>query len=120
MANFRKLSDDVGNNGDIKVVNLGELRSELGYDRLGRAVLATIANELESVGLGYFPKSVIDENDYPRMTDTLRVFRKGSALGQIAQGVLSPTIKGDDVLRQAAAGDTGEILKKIRLLVCEP
>jgi hypothetical protein len=116
--NFKALADDVQGSGDVQAIDLGTLRSMLGYDRLGKMVLRTIANELESVGLGYFPLSVLDENEYPRQNDTLRVFRRGSAMAEIVQAVLKPTMKGDERLRDASAGDTGEVLKQIRLLVC--
>lgn len=117
-TNFKALADEVRDNNDVMAIDLGKLRSTLGYDRLGKTVLRTIANELESVGLGYFPLAILDENEYPRQNDTLRVFRRGSAMAEIVQAVLKPTMKGDERLREASAGDTGEVLKQIRLLVC--
>lgn len=92
-------------NGHLMPVTLGDLREALGYNRLGVRVLGEIAQKLSSDGLGYFPSSVLDDNEVPRFDHEVRVFTKRSPLGELVQAVLDPTNKGDERLRESAASD---------------
>ncbi|MBP5938534.1 hypothetical protein F3K43_23075 [Streptomyces sp. LBUM 1476] len=73
--------------------NLGRLRTSLGFDRLGKHVLSSIARELESVGLGYFPLAVLDPrcNTEPRKDQQLWVYtRDGGERARVLDAILRP------------------------------
>lgn len=106
-------------NGNLLQVTLGELREALGYNRLGVRVLQEIASALSGEGLGYFPLWVLDANDTPRYENSLRVYKKGSAVGGAIDAVLEPSNVGDDLLRTTAGSEAAEILKSVKALVCE-
>lgn len=124
----KKLYDDMKDvaaateeNGNLITATLLELREALGYNRLGVRVLGYIADGLDSEGLGYFPVWVLngDENSAPRAGDMVRVFKKGTAVGDVITAVLEPTNKGDERLRETAGGDAADTLKRVRELVAE-
>lgn len=104
----------------VLAVSLGELREALGHNRLGVRALEQIATSLAGEGLGYFPEWVLtDQNQAPRYGDVVRVFRKGTGLGEVVTAVLEPTDRGDERLKEIADGDAVEILSMIRLLLAE-
>lgn len=115
---FEELASTV----DDKVVvqtTLGELRSSLGYDRLGRYVLGQIIEELEGRNLGYFPLAVLESNDEPRQAHEVRVYKRNSEAGKIIRAVTHPTPGGDQFLVQSVGSDAETRLAKVRALVCE-
>lgn len=101
----------------IYVSNLGELRSAIGYDRLGKYVLDELANSLEGEGLGYFPVATIEANPEPRQSQEVRLYRRGKGIGRLIQAVTTPTPAGDRLLRETS-DDGDDIVRKIRALVC--
>lgn len=102
----------------IVVTTLGELRTAIGYDRLGVVVLGIIEDQLEGAGLGYFPPTLLKpENREPRQHQELRVYRKGNGVGRVIDAVLKPSLSGDSRLRQSDGNDS-ETVQKIRALVC--
>lgn len=123
MSRFGSMQDvaaAVEESGDLLPVSLGELREALGYNRLGIRVLNEIAEKLAGEGLGYFPLDVLsDRNDAPRYGDVVRVFKKGTALGQVVTSILEPTIPGDERLKEIAGSDAANILKSIRALLAQ-
>jgi hypothetical protein len=65
----------------------------LGFDRLGKHVLSSIARELEAVGLGYFPLAVLDPrcNTEPRKDQQLWVYmRDGGERARVLDAILRP------------------------------
>ncbi|MFF0909731.1 hypothetical protein ACFWZW_03460 [Microbacterium enclense] len=115
---MKDVASAVDENGDLLPVSLGELREALGYNRLGVRVLNEIAAKLAGEGLGFFPLDVLSEqNDAPRYGDVVRVFKKGTALGQVVTSVLEPTVAGDERLKEIAGSDAANILKEIRALL---
>jgi len=117
--NMKDVAEAVQESGDLLVTSLGELREALDYNRLGVRVLQEIGRKLEGEGLGYFPEWVIDENSNPRYGDEVRVYKRGTPIGDIVDAVLRPSNAGDERLRQEAGGDASELLNRIRALVTE-
>ena len=107
-------------NGGLAKVTLGELRDEVGADRLGKWVLRQIVQGLEGNGLGYYPSEILDPewNDRPRQHEEVRVFKKGTAIAEVVEAVEEPSERGDSRLIELAASDASETLDKIRSLVC--
>ncbi len=114
---FKEFAEQVEAEGDLKTFTLGDLRTALEFSKLGPRVLKAIDEALAGAGLGYFPRSVLENTDSPRAADVLRVYRKGSALGSIVDAVLFPSAAGDDTLRGAADDDAKATLEKIKTLL---
>jgi hypothetical protein len=79
--------------GGLTVATLGDLREELGYKKLGKWVLAEIAESLQKSRLGYFPLSVLDpaQNTEPRQWQKVWIYRKNDDLrAQVIDAVLQP------------------------------
>lgn len=119
--NMKDVAAAVSENGNLMRATLGDLREALGYTRLGVRVLGYIADGLDGEGLGYFPQWVLDGeiNQAPRYGDVVRVFKKGTAVGDVIMAVLEPTNAGDERLREYAGSDAAETLKRLRALLVD-
>jgi len=117
---YDELSTSVDQNGGLLVVPAAELRDAQRADRLGSRVRAAISRELAQRGLGTFPEEIPD-----RYHQTVRVYRRGTALGQIVEAVLNPSAEGDELLLSVVGGGSDgsgggkavETLEKIRELL---
>lgn len=120
-SDMKDVATAVEENGNLLTVTLLELRTALGYNRLGVRVLGFIADGLDGEGLGYFPEWVLDgdQNGAPRAGDVVRVFKKSTSVGEVISAVLEPTNRGDERLREVAGGEGAETLKRIRELLAE-
>ena len=103
----------------IVQTSLGELRSALGYDRLGRYVLGQIAEELDGHNLGYFPIVNLEDNPEPRQYHEVRVYKRTGEVGKVIRAVTHPNPGGDQLLKASGGASAEMVLDKIRALVCE-
>ncbi|MCZ7440269.1 hypothetical protein O7598_27990 [Micromonospora sp. WMMC241] len=79
--------------GGLTEATLGELRDELGYRKLGRWVLAEIADTLRATGLGFFPADRLDAalNTEPRQWQTVWIYSRDSTpRARVIDAVLHP------------------------------
>ncbi|MFY1618853.1 hypothetical protein ACLQ25_03790 [Micromonospora sp. DT44] len=79
--------------GGLTQATLGELRDELGYRKLGRWVLAEIAETLRATGLGFFPpeRLTAELNTEPRQWQTVWIYvRDGGSRARVIDAVLQP------------------------------
>ncbi|MFI5835136.1 hypothetical protein ACIA5A_15830 [Micromonospora sp. NPDC051300] len=79
--------------GGLTETTLGKLRDELGYRKLGRWVLAEIADTLRATGLGFFPADRLDAalNTEPRQWQTVWIYaRDSSPRSRVIDAVLHP------------------------------
>jgi hypothetical protein len=79
--------------GGVTKTTLGELRTALGYGRLGRWVLGAISEALDESGLGHFPTNLLQPqiNDEPRQTQELWLFiQDESPIARVINAVLAP------------------------------
>lgn len=79
--------------GGLTEATLGELRDELGYKKLGRWVLAEIADTLKAAGLGFFPPDRLNAelNTEPRQWQTVWIYqRDGGSRARVLDAVLQP------------------------------
>lgn len=109
--------------GGMKRVSLGDLRRELGYERLGKWVIEEIATGLEEDGLGYFPMKYLDpaQNETPRQDQSVWVYEQdGGTRARVINAVLDP----DHYDVTVALGELGESqltpeqkLERIRMIL---
>ena len=94
MANgVKKIHERVQDAGGIVKINLGELRDELGYARIGKKILAKMSDHLTDSNLGYFPGGTLseDSNPEPRQWQEVWVYeRDGSAKSAVLDAVADP------------------------------
>ncbi|MFD5140612.1 hypothetical protein ACFWMX_30955 [Streptomyces sp. NPDC058378] len=79
--------------GGLMEVNLGDLREELGYKKLGKWVLVEVAEALGRDKLGYFPEGMLDpqHNTVPRQAQTVWIYENDGGLrAQVISAVLHP------------------------------
>ncbi|MGW0520308.1 hypothetical protein [Crossiella sp. NPDC003009] len=79
--------------GGLIRVSLGDLRKDLGHQKLGSLVLGKIAANLEAAGIGHFPLGVLDKNcnTKPRQEQTVWVYdRDGDLRARVLDAVLDP------------------------------
>ena len=79
--------------GGLIEAELGELREELGYKKLGKWVLAEVAESLKKARLGYFPLDRLDpvQNTEPRQWQTIWIYERDNDLrAQVIDAVLNP------------------------------
>jgi hypothetical protein len=112
--------------GGLTEVSLGDLREELGYKKLGKYVLAEVAESLEKARLGYFPVWTLDpvQNTEPRQGQTIWIYEKSDDLrAQVIDAVLHPEkhnvrgIMDGLVAGRVEALTAEEKLERIRALV---
>lgn len=118
-SSISELKGEVSQIG-LVVVSLQDLREMLDYRKLGTRVLAEIGTTLAGVGLGYFPRATIDDNEQPRQWEEVRIYAKSSAVGKIIEAVLDPGEANDTFLLEVADADdakAAEILDQIRTLI---
>ncbi|MFF3633292.1 hypothetical protein [Streptomyces sp. NPDC002250] len=95
MADLQQTAEACKDEGGLMQDNLGRLRATLGFDRLGKHVLSSIASKLEAAGLGYFPLAVLDPrcNTEPRKEQQVWVYtRDGSERARVLDAVLRPRL----------------------------
>jgi hypothetical protein len=114
--------------GGLVEAELGELRQELGYKKLGKYVLDEVAESLNKAGLGYFPLSTLEptQNIEPRQWHTIWIYERNNDLrAQVLDAVLHPEehdVKA--VINGLVAGHTEALtaeqkLERIRALAAE-
>jgi len=92
-AKVKKIHERVREAGGITKINLGELRDELGYARIGKKILGTMSDHLSESGLGYFPGGTLDAaaNPEPRQWQEVWIYeRDGSAKSAVLDAVADP------------------------------
>lgn len=93
MSDLLGVFEDCVEEGGLLKVDLGSMRAELGYGRLGKWILGEIAEKLEAEGLGYFPRDVLNAscNTEPRQNDEVWVYvRDTSTRARVLDAVLYP------------------------------
>ena len=79
--------------GGLVEVTLGDLRTELGYRKLGPGVLEDIRVALAQQGLGYFPphRLIFDSSEPPRQWHAVWVYRRdGGMRARVIEAILEP------------------------------
>jgi len=114
--------------GGLIEAELGELREELGYKKLGKWVLAEVAESLKKARLGYFPLSTLEpaQNTEPRQWQKIWIYQRNNDLrAQVLDAVLNPdehdvrAVMDGLVAGRAEALTAEQKLERIRALVAE-
>ncbi|MEZ4447760.1 MAG: hypothetical protein R3B72_52270, partial [Polyangiaceae bacterium] len=100
--------------GDLITTSMETLRNLHNAGRLGVHVVSGIQDRLANHGLGHFPDPLPNYQH-----EEVRIYKQGTQVAKIVEAVLSPSDRGDRVLREAANVDTSEKLQKIRELICD-
>ncbi len=126
----KKIHTLVSDGGGIVRINLGQLRDELGFQRIGKKVLTKMSAHLEESNLGYFPGGTLDEdsNPEPRQWQEVWVYeRDGSAKSAVLDAVANPDehdlVAALDMFSEGAPNyadmDDSQRLSLIRAVVCK-
>ncbi len=114
-ASFDDLRHLVDGEGGLLRVSMYELRRAHGAGKLGVRVREEIVQQLAGVGLGFFPGP-----DLPTYQEhDVRVYRRGTPVGDLVDAVLWPSVTGDQLLLESRSDEAATILKQVRALVCE-
>lgn len=107
----------VENNEGIVTVTMQTLRDTVGKDKLGVNVRKDISSKLAGVGLGHIPRTL------PKyQTETVRLYKKGTAIGDLIDIVMSPGEDNDTKIKELfseESRDYASIVEQIRELVSE-
>jgi len=120
----------VQKSGGIAKINLGQLRDELGFQRIGRKVLSKMSDHMTDSGLGFFPGWALDEesNPEPRQWQEVWVYeRDGSARSAILDAVAYPDVHDlaaafamfTDEAPDYSSLDDSQRLALVRAVVCQ-
>lgn len=108
MSGFDYLGEHVDDN-TIYVTEMRELRDAYGVSRLGETVVTNISKELAGYGLGHLPSPL------PLLaSEEVRLYRRGTAIGDLVAAVLEPSEGGDQRLIEYAENTDREIVAQIR------
>ena len=117
MATWAEIKEDVEKNGNIKTLTMEQLRDAHGTAKLGVHVREEISSTLAGIGLGHIPEELPNYQH-----EQVRLYKKGTPVGDLIETVLKPGQQNDSKLAAqfAAPGtDFAAIVEKIRELVAE-
>ncbi len=117
MPSWSEIKEKVEANDNVLTVPMTDLKDAVGKDKLGVHVRSEISKTLAGMGLGHIPQELPkNQNEYARL------YKRGTAAGELIETVLSPGESNDRKLREQFA-DNGvnyaEIIEQIRDLVAE-
>lgn len=108
------LLEAVEDQGNLAVCAMFQLRDACGWDRLTARIAEDIEVQLAQRALGVFPRPIPQSR-----RAEVRVYKKGTSLGNLVDAVLDPAEHRDDLLRASANRDSDDILRKVQRLVCD-
>jgi hypothetical protein len=110
---FEKLLKKVDSNDGVHTTTMLALRDAYGKGRLGPHVCNGISKALAGLGLGHYPPRLPEHQD-----ERVRLYRLGSAVGDLIEAALDVSPNQNEVLRRAASGNDADVLRQIKELVC--
>ena len=113
--NFDKIKEQVEKNGNVRTFTMDVLRNAHGSSKLGVNVRADISHILAGIGLGHVPQELPSYQH-----EQVRLYKRGTPVGQIIESVLSPGEQNDTTLSERFGNqspDYAVIIAKIRELV---
>ena len=106
------IRDSIDSADGVLTLQMVDVRDAHGAGRLGVHVRTNISKKLRSMGLDHYPDELP-----PWQDGQVRIYRQGSAIADLINAVLNPSMEHDEVLRTAVGGDAQDILDTIRELV---
>lgn len=113
--NFDQIKEQVEKNGNVRTFTMEVLRNAHGAAKLGVIVREEISQSLVGIGLGHVPETLPNYQH-----EQVRLYKRGTPVGQLIESVLSPGEQNDKLLadRCGVQGpDYAAIVEKIRELV---
>ena len=107
-----RVKQDVEEAGGVLTIEMERLRDAYGVERLGTNVRDNIAKELAGMGIGHLPRKLPAYQE-----DEVRLYRLGSAIADLIEAVLKPSVSGDELLRSTVSEGAEAILRKIREII---
>lgn len=115
---FKQLRKFATDQGGVVSLHMADLREINGAERLGTGVRDEISRELERNNLGYVGKDG-QGKDLPRYSeDPVRIYVRGSAVGQFIEALADVGEGGDERLRELT-GQAANKLDRIRTILDE-
>jgi len=117
VASWDEIKQKVEQNGNVVTLTMEELRNAHGAYKLGVNVRAEITNILAGMGLGHIPEVLPTYQN-----ELVRLYKKGTPIGDLITVVLNPGEQNDTKLtgQFATPGtDYAAIVQKIKELVTE-
>jgi hypothetical protein len=90
---WNEIRQKVEANGNILTVKMAVLRDATGKGRLGRKVRILIHKELSKHALGHVPEELSN-----KQSAWVRLYRRGTPIGDLIEKILTPTKPGDKSL----------------------
>lgn len=115
MATLAEINDQLEKNGNLLSITMEQLRDAHGAGRLGAHVREEISQRLAGMGIGHVPQELPSYQH-----ELVRLYKRGTPIGQIIEIVLSPGEQHDRILLErfsTQAPDYAAIIEKIRELV---
>lgn len=112
---WEEIKREVERKGNVATVTMECLRGAYGAGKLGSQVREQISKTLAGMGLGHVPET-LPANQH----EQVRLYKQGTAVGEIIRTVLTPGEQHDKVLTRYVGNDTPnyeELIEKIRDLV---
>ncbi|HEY1572364.1 MAG TPA: hypothetical protein VGG05_13550 [Pseudonocardiaceae bacterium] len=114
-AEWDQLRDEIEAAGGIKTFEMARLRDVAGWAKLGVNVVVDIANHLRDNDMDTLPQ----KKQLPlSQWEEVRVYSTRSRVGKVIGAVLKPSSQGDRLLAEIGNEDAGDVLEKVRRLVC--
>ena len=92
---WNEIKEEVEKNGHVLTVTMEKLRNIHGSKRAGVTVRAEISETLAGMGIGHVPQELpCNQNDL------VRLYKKGTPIGNLRDTVLKPGERNDGELRE--------------------
>jgi hypothetical protein len=117
MSDWDQIKQDVEDNDNVLTVNMERLRDAYGVGRLGVNVVSKISGELAGLGLGHIPETLPTYQH-----EQVRLYKKGTRVGDTIDMILSPGQKKDQTIAERFSEDGPDyahIVEQVRELVAE-
>lgn len=117
MDQWEELKKEVKENGNVLTVSMQRLREIAGKSKLGTIVINDISRSLDGIGLGHVPEELPSSQH-----DLVRLYQKGSDIGDLIKTILTPGELGDKRLKQNSVNTSMQyidMIEKIRNIVAE-
>lgn len=112
MASLRPFDSKVQEAGGVKTFSVQEIRDAFGAGRLGKNVRDEISRTLSAFGLGHIPAEFPD-----RQHEQVRLYKKGTMVGDFISGVIEPSESGDEKIKSLVSNKDSETLHQIRQML---
>ena len=109
------IAEHIESEGGILTLAMWQVRDAYGAARLGVNVRASISDALTNLGLDHYPRRDLPDSQ----GSYVRLVKRGSAVGKLIRAAREVDPESDQMLRDAAAGESQALLRRVRELICD-